>query len=450
MASKFLRRQKWWIKFRHPETGRPIRESLETEDEARAELLRQRLELEVALLDPRFRAVEIPDRLREVIGLADGAAVEAPVAQVTAPQSAVIPIAPTPVRRTTIEEAVATYVRFITAENAPLHVENKVSILRRFIGVERVEKSGGPVKTKRRRQKNGEPVPDPKPFFTGKYLDEITPMLVQEFIESRDLSRSTMRHQREMFHQFFEVCLRFDLLTPKNWHCPNPIAALPSYVTKNPEIIFLTPDEIEGQLAALESEPAIQMAAMIMIYAGLRRAEALWLTKDSIAHDYSSISVRIRRDDDTKSTLKTPPRPVTILPPLRAALQRYVPGLSSKWIVPNANGGRWRPDCFTNELRDLNRKAGLSWNCLHFRHTYATQRASEGWNLFMIAKEMGNSVQVVERNYAAYVRPPALTASLQTGITEGRAPTALQAAGVSPVQSLSDCGMHAAPAQPTA
>jgi hypothetical protein len=50
MASKFLRRQKWWIKLRHPLSGRTIRESLETDDEARAELLRQRLEIEAELL----------------------------------------------------------------------------------------------------------------------------------------------------------------------------------------------------------------------------------------------------------------------------------------------------------------------------------------------------------------------------------------------------------------
>ena len=37
MASKFLRRQKWWVKLRHPVTCESIRESLETGDPARAE-----------------------------------------------------------------------------------------------------------------------------------------------------------------------------------------------------------------------------------------------------------------------------------------------------------------------------------------------------------------------------------------------------------------------------
>jgi hypothetical protein len=52
MASKFMRRRTWWVKFHHPVTGARIRESLETHDPARAELLRRRIELEVALLRP--------------------------------------------------------------------------------------------------------------------------------------------------------------------------------------------------------------------------------------------------------------------------------------------------------------------------------------------------------------------------------------------------------------
>jgi hypothetical protein len=68
MASKFLRRQKWWIKFHHPMTGQRIRESLDTDDEARAELLRQRLDLEVALLEPRFQAAEIPGAILRSLG----------------------------------------------------------------------------------------------------------------------------------------------------------------------------------------------------------------------------------------------------------------------------------------------------------------------------------------------------------------------------------------------
>jgi len=285
MASKFMRRQKWWIKFRHPVTGENIRESLETTDPARAELLRQRLDLEVALLAPRFQAAEIPPGLHRALGL--GSLNEAPIAANTRNSILAAPAIPAPViapppKRTSVDDAVAAYLRFIAAENAPLHVANKVSILRRFIGAERVERAGGPVKTKRRRLKNGETIPDPPPFFTGTHVDEITPVLVQSFFEGLGVSRKTMRHYREMFHHFFEFCLKFDLYVPANWHRPNPISALPSYVTRNRHIVFLSQTEVDEQIAALAGDPAVQMAVTLMIYAGLRRAETLWLTRDSI------------------------------------------------------------------------------------------------------------------------------------------------------------------------
>lgn len=405
MASKFLRRQKWWIKFRHPATGQTIRESLETENEIRAELLRERLELQVALLDPRFQAVEIPARLRPKLAWPDSTPAS-PVQVSIAPK--VAPVSPAPIAtRCSVDEAITTYLRFIASENAALHVANKVSMLRRFVGANRVEKAGGPAKTKRRRLENGKVLLDPPAFFTGTFLDEITPAVVQEFLEGLGVGRKTMRHYREMFHHFFEVCLKFDLYHPTNWHRPNPMSALPGYASRNRRIVFLSQPQIEEQVAVLADDRGIQMAATLMIYAGLRRAETLWLTRDSIAADLSYLSVLNRRDEesDIESTLKTGERTVTILPPLRAALEKYLPLLDGPWIVPNTSGGRWRPDCFSTRLRALNAKAGLTWTCLPYRHTYATQRAAQGWSLFQISKEMGNSAAVVEEYYAGYIRP---------------------------------------------
>ena len=59
MAAKYLRKNIWWIRFYHPRTGALMRGSLDTQDEAEAELLRERIELEAALLDPRFQAADI-------------------------------------------------------------------------------------------------------------------------------------------------------------------------------------------------------------------------------------------------------------------------------------------------------------------------------------------------------------------------------------------------------
>ena len=148
----------WWLKLRHPVTGQVIRHSLETADSARAELLRKRIEAELALLHPCIQSVEMATRLRTALGLNVDPA-PAPMASALAlpsPQVIVstLPVFPTS-RRTAVGDAVSACLRFIATENAALHAANKVSMLRRFLGAERVEKLGGPVKTKRRRTEDG-------------------------------------------------------------------------------------------------------------------------------------------------------------------------------------------------------------------------------------------------------------------------------------------------------
>lgn len=417
MANIFLRHRTWWIKFHHPATGARIRESLETRDPARAELLRRRIELEVALGDPRLGAAEIPPSLRDQIHSWSHGTPARPLDAPAIPAEVYIPPAPAPAlpssaksqERVRIEEALTSYLASIRGENAPRHVENKLSMLRRFLGTARVERFVQSEDPKSRARRLECPTPG---FFAGEFLDEITPSLLQEFFLKLDVSTKTKRHYREFLHHFFKYCINFELYRPSNFHCPNPLSALPSYLEKNRIIVYLTPEDVEAQLAILEPHPELHIAAAVMIYAGLRRSEALWLTQDAISSDLAFISVvnRIDEETDIESTLKTGERSVTILPPLQRLLEKYLPTLHGQWLVPKPKGGRWTPDGFSRKLRKINDDADLKWSCMHFRHTYATQRAAQGWSLFRIAQEMGNSVAVVEEYYAAYIRPPEIGA----------------------------------------
>jgi hypothetical protein len=225
MASLFQRYHKWWIKLRRPDTGQIIRESLETHDRARAELLRERLELHAALCDPRFKACAIPERVRTALGIDSVPHKGAVKVELSAPPPVPL-IAAAGGKRTTVDDAVKTYLRYISVDNAPPHVANKISMLRRFIGDNRVEKAGGPARPK---LKKGKKPKVAEPFFKGEFLDEITPVVIQEFIEGLGLSRVSMRHYREFFSHFFTVCLKLSLYHPTNWHTPNPASSLPSY-----------------------------------------------------------------------------------------------------------------------------------------------------------------------------------------------------------------------------
>lgn len=51
----------WWAKYYHPSTFEPLRDSLNTTDEARANLLPRRLDLEIELVRPDIGSVGIPD-----------------------------------------------------------------------------------------------------------------------------------------------------------------------------------------------------------------------------------------------------------------------------------------------------------------------------------------------------------------------------------------------------
>ena len=403
MAAKYLRKNTWWIRFYHPRTGALMRASLETQDVARAELLRQRVELEAALLDPRFQAANIPPGIRALVG---GRRVSnpppEPAAETIPPSAPTVCAAAKP--RTGIATALKAYLDFIRIENAPHHVAGKLSMMRRFFGSDRVEALLGRRSPATIGKKPAAVVPA---FFTGGFVDEITPALVQGFMEQMEVSKKTKRHYREFFHHFFEFCMKFDFYQPTNWHRPNPIAALPSYMSRNRRIVFLTPAQVDEQLHALKDVPRVQIAVAIMIYAGLRRAETMWLTRDAISKDLSYLSIVNRVDDDrdVESSLKTGDRAVTILPPLKTLLESYLVRVRGKWLIPSSKGAQWGGNEFAKKLRALNRAAGLTWTCLHYRHTYATQRAADGWPLFRIAREMGNSVSVVEEYYAGFIRP---------------------------------------------
>jgi integrase len=393
MASIYQRGNLFWVKLRDPRTGETVRHSLETGDPARAKLLKERIEIEAKLADPRFLSVEVPPPLAELLGTSPAGPVIAPA------HNSQVPVPP----RVAVEDALRVYIEFTRQENEAHHFADKVSKLRQFFGDKRIEPFE-PKKLSKSRPRKKRAVPFK---FRGRYVDEITPEVLGQYFSGLTCGDKTKRGYRQVFHQMFQVWIKQGIYHPPNFHCPNPVAALPSYQSKNSQIVFLRPEQIEQQLRLLGPYPPFQMAVALMIHAGLRKSEALWLARENISEDLSHLSIVNKTDPDTNtsSALKTGERAVTILPPLKALLESYLPTLQSSWIVHKDDGGRWHKDAFWNRLKEYNQMEDLRWVCNEYRHTYATQRANEGWPLFRIAKEMGNSVVITEKHYAAYIRP---------------------------------------------
>ena len=146
----------------------------------------------------------------------------------------------------------------------------------------------------------------------------------------------------------------------------------------------------------------------VLIYAGLRREELLWLTRDDV-NLRSGATGLLRIQAKTISGESWQPktkvnRAVPISRTLRTYLGNYPPRDSEGgWYFPAPDGGRWDADNFSADLRQANKDAGLQWGCLDYRHTFGSQLAQKGVSLYKIATLMGNSPEICRRHYAALV-----------------------------------------------
>ena len=199
----------------------------------------------------------------------------------------------------------------------------------------------------------------------------------------------------------------------------NPAAQVDKYLESAPQISFLTMPQIGEQLSALSECPELQTMVAMYIYAGLRREELCWLTVADV--DFSAGSNGILRitaktingefwEPKTKTN-----RVVPVSTALRQYLDRYLPPVAEGgWFFATPTGKRWNPDNLSGKLSEANRRAGLCWTCLDFRHTFGSQLAMKGESLYKISKIMGNSPDICRKHYAALL-PESLVESVEFG-----------------------------------
>ncbi len=148
-------------------------------------------------------------------------------------------------------------------------------------------------------------------------------------------------------------------------------------------------------MVALETKPLFKAMVATLIYAGLRREELLWLTHSDINLSHGPngvIHVRAKTVGEKSWQPKTGvnrviPISSDLLEHLDAYRPRIVPG---RWYFPSPQGRLWNPDNFSSDLRDINKKAGLPWTCLDYRHTFGSTLVQRGVSLYKIATLMGN------------------------------------------------------------
>ncbi len=242
------------------------------------------------------------------------------------------------------------------------------------------------------------------------YLEQITTSDVSNFmtahVKSRGLAPKTANRYREIINRLFNWSIEEQgIRMPGNI---NPISKVSKYKEHAPEIRFLSLAQIDEQLRALEGCPLLQPMVAMYIFAGLRREEAIWLTINDVdfkAGSYGMIRIRAKTVNGEYWQPKTKVnRAVPNSSSLRYYLDRYRPKMTpERWFFPSPQGKKYDPDNFSRDLRNANKKAGLQWTCLDFRHTFGSQLAMKGESLYKISALIGNSPEICRRHYAALI-----------------------------------------------
>ena len=327
--------------------------------------------------------------------------------------------------RTPLDHILGAYVDHIRAVKTAKSAQTEIYYLRESFGsaCSHLEITSRAPSTKTRKRKPKISRIDSRrklPVIEANSLEEITTAQIAQFIDfkvrDQGLKPKTVNHYRSILRRLFNWAVeQHGIKLPNN---TNPAAKVRPYKEQAPEIRFLTLPQIDDQLHALSSKPQLQAMTAVLIYAGLRREELLWLTQDDVALHHKTrrgvIRIRAKTIGDRFWQPKTKTnRVVPISTSLYDILLTYQPRRSlmtvgSNWYFPSPEGKWWDPDNFSKRLRKMNSGAGLQWACLDFRHTFGSQLAQKGVSLYKIATLMGNSPEICRRHYAALI-PEALT-----------------------------------------
>jgi integrase len=252
-------------------------------------------------------------------------------------------------------------------------------------------------------------------IIEARYFEEITTAQISEFIashvRSRGLAPKTANRYREILHRLFSWAMK-----QRGMKMPgriNPAAEVERYKEHAAEIRFLTLKQIDEQLEALQEHPQMRAMVAMLIYAGLRREELIWLRHEDIdlkTGPYGMLRIRAKTVHDEYWQPKTRKnRAVPISSALRAILDQYAPRPNKgRWYFASPQGCRYDPDNFSSDLKRIQDEKGLKWTCLDFRHTFGSQLAQKGESLYKISSLMGNSPEICRRHYAALI-PESLT-----------------------------------------
>ncbi len=312
------------------------------------------------------------------------------------------------VTRTPLGKLVGEFVNHLVASHRTKSVKNDTSRLRVIFGpivpeLAFARKGVAPFLGEEKGKRRSDPGP---PRIAVEFAEQVTAPVVNQYLDrrARSVKPKTLNADREILYRLFTYAIEHHGLVYPDPRVKNPIDGVRPRKLPAHDIRFLTLPQIAEQLQALRGEAILHAAVAILIYAGVRREEALWLTRDDVDRKGGLLRIRAKTVDDERWQPKTGRnRAVPIGHALAALLDGYaVPG-DGRWFLPSPEGVRWDPDNFSHKLADENAKAGLPWTCLDYRHTFGSMLAQRGVSLYKISAMMGNSPEICRKHYAALI-----------------------------------------------
>jgi integrase len=179
-------------------------------------------------------------------------------------------------------------------------------------------------------------------------FEQITTANIVGFISGRKISRGlapkTANRYREILVRLFNWAMTQQGIRMSS--DKNPAAPVDRYKESAPEISFLSLKEIDQQLTALADNAQLQTMVAVLIYAGLRREELVWLTHDDLdlaTGTFGMIRVRAKTVDDETWQPKTKKnRAVPVSSHLRRSaglVRNRLRGLRPRFLPVELGGG---------------------------------------------------------------------------------------------------------------
>lgn len=205
------------------------------------------------------------------------------------------------------------------------------------------------------------------PRIEANALEQVTTEQIATFIDHKvrnhGIKPKTANHYRSILRRLFNWSTEVKgVKLPGNI---NPATKVKPYRETAPQIRFLTLPQIDEQLNALENDSLLQTMVATLIYAGLRREELLWLTKDDIVMPKGNKPGMIRvRAKTINGRFWQPKTGVNRAVPINSSLLQYFERYSPQetiqpstdrhfrgWWFPSPSRKQWDPDNYSLSLR---------------------------------------------------------------------------------------------------